>query len=644
MTDALIVLAKALITAAIAVAVMGSIWVGANLAVYQAHKEWSRFQGALAAGGAFLLTAIVSGNRAVDALAFADSGTWVRLFGFLILPVLVAAVVGGAVIGVGSLQRSAQMPALAAVGGALGIFLGALFNGPVQPGLNIVALLLWIIVPAGAMYGLATTRGKDPVPALLTGMAIGWLLGWFVGGETGGGSVLTSMLALAVPLALFGARSALGEAPTAQELRNIDEMSRRVIFLAPALIFIGAALIVPTISTMILSLRDRRGDNLIWFDNYTDIFTSNKGSTPTFNVDNWANFFTSQLTWIAIVLLAVGITVGVVTGRKQGYGFARGGTSTGPIAVGVFLVATSLMAVLRGTLFNNIWWVFTVTLVSTGLGLAIAVLSDGARFERVAKAFIFMPMAISFVGATIIWRFMYIARPPGQTQTGVINRPWEMIGNLSTSDSWTKPLAIVVIVAILAFLVMAAAQGYKDNRSSTVGGSIGAFIIVAYLGIEFARGSLGGIEGANESSFILFVQNGPWNNLFLMVVLIWIQTGFAMVILSAAIKAVPSEFIEAASVDGANDSQIFWRVTLPQIAPTIGVVTTTIMVLVMKVFDIVKVMTNGQFGTQVLANDMFTKAFSNFNQGLGAALAVLIFVLILPIMVLNVRRMQQAEV
>jgi alpha-glucoside transport system permease protein len=127
-------------------------------------------------------------------------------------------------------------------------------------------------------------------------------------------------------------------------------------------------------------------------------------------------------------------------------------------------------------------------------------------------------------------------------------------------------------------------------------------------------------------------------------VLIWIQTGFAMVILSAAIKAVPNEFIEAASVDGATESQIFWRVTLPQIAPTIGVVTTTIMVLVMKVFDIVKVMTNGQFGTQVLANDMFTKAFSNFNQGLGAALAVLIFVLILPIMVLNVRRMQQAEV
>jgi alpha-glucoside transport system permease protein len=126
-----------------------------------------------------------------------------------------------------------------------------------------------------------------------------------------------------------------------------------------------------------------------------------------------------------------------------------------------------------------------------------------------------------------------------------------------------------------------------------------------------------------------------------MVVLVWIQTGFAMVILSAAIKAVPAELIEAAKVDGATESQIFWRVVLPQIATTIGVVVTAIVVLVMKVFDIVKVMTNGNFGTEVLANNMFREAFQVGDRGLGAALAMLIFISVVPIMFLNIRRMQR---
>ena len=129
--------------------------------------------------------------------------------------------------------------------------------------------------------------------------------------------------------------------------------------------------------------------------------------------------------------------------------------------------------------------------------------------------------------------------------------------------------------------------------------------------------------------------------MWLMVVLIWMQTGFAMVILSAAIKAVPTEYIEAAKMDGATTSQIFWRITVPQIAPTIGVVVTTLIVTVMKVFDIIKVMTNGQFGTQVLANDMYQQAFQFTNYGRGAALAVILFLSVLPVMVLNIRRMQR---
>jgi alpha-glucoside transport system permease protein len=137
------------------------------------------------------------------------------------------------------------------------------------------------------------------------------------------------------------------------------------------------------------------------------------------------------------------------------------------------------------------------------------------------------------------------------------------------------------------------------------------------------------------------VQESPYNNFWLMVILIWIQVGFAMVILSAAIKAVPTELIEAAKIDGATDSQVFWRVTLPQIGTTIGVVVTTLIVLVMKVYDIVKVVTNGQFDTQVLANDMYQQAFNNINIGRGAALAMLIFLSVVPVMYLNIRRMQR---
>ena len=144
------------------------------------------------------------------------------------------------------------------------------------------------------------------------------------------------------------------------------------------------------------------------------------------------------------------------------------------------------------------------------------------------------------------------------------------------------------------------------------------------------------------ASTIQFVQKAPYNNVWLMLVLIWIQTGFTMVIFSAAIKAVPADLIEAARVDGATESQTFWRVIIPHIYPTIGVVITTLIVLVMKVFDIVKVMTNGNFGTQVIANEMWQRAFTELNFGLGSALAVVLFIAVLPILYINIRRMQKA--
>ena len=645
MGDLLSTVVGTLILSAVAVGVFATIWIGANLAVNQAQQGWSRYQAVATGIGAFLITAIMSGNRAFEALLFADHDNGlVRLLGFVILPLIVGAIAAGLVIAAGTLGESSRLPAFAGAGAVGGLGLALLFDKAATPELDYVGLIVCTVIGVAIGYGWGTFRGAVSQRSLLLWAAIGWTIGAFGFGETGGGAPFEAILSVAPPLAMLAARIGLREEPTVQELRAFDEKARRYIFLAPALGFVSIALIIPTLRTIWLSLLDRRSEEFVWFENYVEIFTSNQGQQPTFRLDDWSNLFTSRLFWIAIILVGVGTLVGTATGRSRGYQFARTGGSLAPIAIGTFLFFTGVFSVLRGTVFNNLWWVFTVTIVSTVLGLAIAVLSDGVRFESVAKSFIFMPMAISFVGATIIWRFMYIARPQEvQDQTGVMNGLWVALGRLSESESWPKLLAVAVLLLVIALMGLVAFQGYKENNSGMVGGAIGGALLIGFLLLVFVTRGLGGVAGEENQATILFVQERPWNNIFLMIVLIWIQTGFAMVILSAAIKAVPAEYIEAASVDGAKKSQIFWRVTLPQIAPTVGVVTTTIMVLVMKVFDIVKVMTNGQFGTQVLANEMFTRAFSNFNTGLGAALAVVIFISIVPVMFINVRRMQKAE-
>jgi alpha-glucoside transport system permease protein len=330
------------------------------------------------------------------------------------------------------------------------------------------------------------------------------------------------------------------------------------------------------------------------------------------------------------------------------------------------------------------------------------VLADGARLERTAKSLIFMPMALSLVGASVIWRFMYVARDSSKEQTGVLNGLWVGLGRLSTDQSPAPPalIARLVVGAIATFgrfisrrnlvgagatlvaaplIIWAVYAIWNGLSGSALKVVVGLLITALFVGLivlmsralvarnyggatppAIAALLLGwflvrywamfgdGVGGQRINSGgrqipgpINFIQESPFNNFWLMVVLIWIQTGFAMVILSAAIKAVPSELIEAARVDGATTPQVFWRVTLPQIATTIGVVVTTLIVLVMKVFDVVKVMTNGTLGTEVLANNMYREAFSNGNRGLGAALAVLIFVSVLPIMFMNIRRMQK---
>ncbi len=224
---------------------------------------------------------------------------------------------------------------------------------------------------------------------------------------------------------------------------------------------------------------------------------------------------------------------------------------------------------------NTAIWVLLVPVAATFIGLVYAVLVDRTRFEAAAKALIFLPMAISMVGASIIWKFIYEYKPdqPGVNQIGLANQ------------------------------------------------------VLVWLGLEPYQ----------------FVITAPWNTFFLIVVMIWIQAGFAMTVLSAAIKAIPDDIIEAARLDGVGGVRMFRYVTIPVIRPALVVVVTTIAITTLKVFDIVRTMTGGQFSTSVVANEFYTQAFTRFNFGLGASMAVLLFVLVIPIVVYNIRQMRLSE-
>ncbi|MDN4472194.1 carbohydrate ABC transporter permease [Demequina zhanjiangensis] len=225
------------------------------------------------------------------------------------------------------------------------------------------------------------------------------------------------------------------------------------------------------------------------------------------------------------------------------------------------------------TILNTLVWIVLVPLLSTGVGLAYAVFIDRAKGEKALKSLVFMPMAISFVGASVIWgSIMYDYNETG-AQTGMLN-------------------------AVL-----------------------GTF----------------GIGPIN------FLAEEPWNTFFLIVILSWIQTGFAMVIISAAIKGVPPEINEAASLDGANSWQRFWRITVPSIRGTLVVVMTTITIATLKVYDIVRTLTQGRYNTDVVANKMYVLSFVEQRQPLGAALAVILFIFVIPIVIYNVRSLQKVK-
>jgi len=293
---------------------------------------------------------------------------------------------------------------------------------------------------------------------------------------------------------------------------------------------------------------------------------------------------------------------------------------------------------------NNILWLIVVPALSTAFGLLAAQLTDRIRWGNIAKSLIFMPMAISFVGASVIWKLIYDTRPEDQAQIGLLNALWlKFDGGVGSIIGLRIAPALLVglLILSLAYVAWAIARpvlkaGAKPRALSLVGRLIGVAVLLAL--IWEVAGWLTGVFAADlpYGQPQTWLSMPYWNSYFLMIVLVWIQTGFAMVILSAALRGVPEETIEAAILDGANPFQIFFRIKVPQIMPTVVVVWTTITITVLKVFDIVLAMTNGQWETQVLANYMYDKLFRSLDWGVGSASAMVIMAMVTPILVWNV--------
>ena len=257
--------------------------------------------------------------------------------------------------------------------------------------------------------------------------------------------------------------------------------------------------------------------------------------------------------------------------------FGRDGPAGGEFVGLSNYVAVFTERVMLEAFRNNIlFWMAIATPLTVAFGLLVAVLADRSGYERVAKSLIFMPMAISFVGASVIWNFIYELKPVGVDQIGLLN---------------------AVVVAL----------------------------------------------GGEPQAWTAFTAIRPFNNLFLVIIVLWLQAGYSMTLFSAALKGIPEEILEAARVDGATEVQVFFRIMIPYIMGTIITVTTTIIIFTLKIFDVVWVMTGGQYGTEVIATQFYRQSFTNRNAGFGAAIAIILFIAVIPVMIYNLRQFRQQE-
>jgi len=298
------------------------------------------------------------------------------------------------------------------------------------------------------------------------------------------------------------------------------------VFVGPAIIMLMWFLALPVLRTFWLSLFNRDGPPIGWLDwgNLSGSFASLNGRFV--GLDNYVAVFTDRL--------------------------------------------------MREAFRNNIMWIVFGATLTVIVGLLIAVLADRSSFERVSKSAIFLPMAISFVGAGVIWNFIYEVRPVDVPQIGLLN---------------------AVVVGL----------------------------------------------GGKPQPWPAWTAISPWNNLFLIVIVIWLQVGYAMTLFSAALKGIPADLLEAGRVDGANEIQIFFKIMVPYIMGTIITVSTTVVIFTLKVFDVVWVMTGGQFGTEVIATQFYRQSFTARNSGYGSAIAIVLLIAIVPVMIYNLKQFREQE-
>ncbi|MBQ6509325.1 MAG: sugar ABC transporter permease [Flexilinea sp.] len=371
------------------------------------------------------------------------------------------------------------------------------------------------------------------------------------------------------------------------------------IFVGPAVLILLWALMIPTVRTFILSLKDAMGQKWIGLDAFKTVATT-EHMEPVFQRITLAIF-------ILLLAVAVGLLIALIGKLFSSKDTISGGLSKKSgwfilicsiiiLWIAIDPIVSAFKAAVAGTdanelpflenykyaltdkamlivFRNNLLWLVLGTSLCVVFGLLIAVLADRTgKAEKYYKIIIFLPMAISFVGAGVIWKFIYNYRGQGN-ETGLLN-------------------AIVV--------------------------------------------ALGGTPKA-------WLQIPFWNNIFLIIIMIWLQTGYCMVILSSAIKGISSELLEAARIDGANEIQIFFKIIIPVISDTIISVTTTVLIFSLKTFDVVNTMTGGNYGTNVIANEFFMQRFVQYNTGRASAIAIILLILVIPVMIMNLRQFNERK-
>ncbi len=445
--------------------------------------------------------------------------------------------------------------------------------------LAVVGAVLLLVV--GVFGGLVSESGISASVGVITfaglGVAAVWITAarpaptwrralWFSAGAVAG--IVWAMGRVGAPvwvawLSLAAGLIFTGEAIAVYARHREGLLSNLAIFVSAAALN-GLVFIIPQIGRAILAMVLGIGGSFVYFLGIDWLIDTLLPDVWRARVRPWAFITPAALALLVYLVYPVFNTT---------YLSLLGPRSEGFVGLDNYIYAFTNETMLISFRNNALWLVFA-TLGTVGLGLAIAVLSDRVRYERFVKTLIFVPMAISFVGASVVFIYIYAFRPENAPQIGLLNQ---------ISHEWL---------------------------------------------------------GFDPQAWLI---NMPWNNFFLIVVFVWIWTGFCVVILSAALKGVPQEVLESARVDGASEWQVFWRIMVPMIASTIAVVSTTMVIYVLKVFDIVYVMTSGNRGTEVIANRMYEEMFLFQNFGRSSAIAVVLLLAIIPMMVVNIRRFQEQE-